>query len=163
MAARLSAEHRRYIGGETLVAVVINALLSLAFALLTSHGVAVVPLWGVHGMALDFAPQVFMVTFATTLAITLVARARVRSGKAAPLGRERGGLLAWGSRNAFLRAVIFGLTATLILAPISAGALYELGRDSLLSQQFIIMKVVYGALLAAVIAPSIARAALTLS
>jgi len=154
--ARLSEVHRRYVRRETVVGVVINTLLSVAFALAVSRGAPV----ALATAAIDFGPQVFMVTFATTLAITLIARKRLGAGAIPALPREQGGPLRWAPRNPLLRAVLFGALAAAVLAPLSAGLLLASGLDAVPATAFVLFKALYGALLSFAVAPAIVRAAL---
>ncbi len=158
----LSADHRKYIAGETAVSVIVNSVLSLLFALFASSGVERMPLLGPRGMAIDFVPQCFMITFATTVAVTLLTRKRLRAGKVAVLLRSGAGVLPDAPANAMVRGVLFGLVVAVVVAPLSAIALYGLGLQSLPVASFIAMKVAFGALLALIISPPIIRAALTL-
>jgi hypothetical protein len=156
----LTPEQRRYIVGETAVSVVINSLLSLGFALGVSHGLRSMPLWGVPGMAFDFIPQVFMITFATTLAVTLATRARLRRNRVSPICRPLAGALGRAPKLALVRALVFSAAAVLVVAPLSIAALRALGITSLAPVSFVAFKVIYGAALAATLAPFIAKAAL---
>lgn len=158
--ARLSPEHARYVAIETLVGVVINSVLSLGFTLLAIGGRGVVPWWGPGGVAFDFIPQVFMITLATTLATTLIARKRLKAGAVAPLTSADAGWLARAPANPFLRAVLFGLAVAIVLVPASLLALSASGSREMSALNLIMLKVVYGAVLAALLTPPIVRAAL---
>ena len=155
-----TAEQRRYVAFETALAVLINSLLSLVFGLALSQGVERVPVRGMHGAAMDFFPQVFMITFATTLVTTLLTRKRIRAGKVAAMRGGRAGLLKDAPRPALVRAVLLALVLALVLAPLSATVLYIGGFDSIPVSVFLVMKVVYGAVLASVIAPPVIRSAM---
>jgi hypothetical protein len=157
---KLSPEHARYVAIETIVGVVINSALSLGFTLLALGGRDVAPWWGPGGVAFDFIPQVFMITFATTLATTLLARQRLKAGAVAPLAAPDAGWLARAPANPLLRAVVFGLAVAVVLVPASLMALSASGATEISAPALIVLKVVYGAVLAAAIAPPIVRAAL---
>ncbi len=158
--AQLSAEHRKYVTGETVVSTVINTILSVVFAFLAAGGQDRVPLWGGRGMAVDFVPTVFMITLVTTIAVTLITRKRMRAGKVAPLPAGEGGPLAWAPRNAFARGFTYASLAAAVLVPLSIGVLHLLRVDELPLMTFVAFKAVYGAVLSLLITPPIVRAAL---
>lgn len=62
----------RHLVLQVAISMVINGGLSLMFGLLVVHGRTGRPLLGPGGIAFDFYPQVFMITFATVFAVTLV-------------------------------------------------------------------------------------------
>jgi len=156
----LTKEQQNYIVGETVVSVIINSLLSLAFALAVSHGVSAMRLWGVPGMAFDFVPQVFMITFATTLAVTLATRARLRKSRISPIEGPLPGPLGRAPKVAIIRALVFSTAAVVLIAPLSILVFGALQITALPTLTFVVFKVIYGAILAAMLAPFIARAAL---
>ena len=149
--------HKAYLVRETTISIVVNSVLSLVFALLVSHGKTVMPLWGASGMAFDFVPQLFMMTFATTLAVTLLTRMRLKTGKVASTGVRPPPL----PRNALLRAILLGLLAVLVLAPLSIAVLTVLRVTSAPPGAFLLGKVIYGAVVSILIAPPITLAALS--
>jgi hypothetical protein len=148
--------HRAYLARETAISTGVNSVLSLAFALLASHGRPALPLWGAGGMAVDFMPQLFMMTFATTVAVTLLTRMRLNTGKVASTGGRPPPL----PRNAVLRAILLGGLAVLVLAPLSIGVLALAGVSAAPTGAFILGKVIYGAVVSLLIAPPITLAAL---
>lgn len=152
-------DHRRYVARETAIGAVINGLLSFAFAVAVANGRDAIPLWGSRGIAVDFIPQVFMMMFAVTLAITLLTRKRISANQVQPL-RQGGSLAAKLPSNAFLRALVVGLSLALLLSPLSAGILHAAGVDELPARAFIYMKTIFGATVTACVAPGIVRAAL---
>lgn len=152
--------HRQYLLRETMVNIVIGTVLSIIFAYMVVHDKAALPLWGMGGIAFDFVPQTFMLTLATTLAITLITRKRVRLGSVPPMPVAEAGLLARLPHQALLRAVLVAVAITLILSPLASGVLHLLEITELSPQPFMVMKAVYGAALSLFIAPPIARAAL---
>jgi hypothetical protein len=154
--------HRRYIFRETAVSVAVNSLLSIVFALLATHGKAAVPLWGVRGMAVDFVPQTFMVSLATTIAVTIIARKRIRAGTVSPLPVDKGGPFVRMPRHPLGRALSIASIAAVVLSPLGAGVLDILEVTSLPTRSFVMMKALYGAALALLVSPPIVRAALAL-
>jgi len=159
---RLSPLHRRYILRESLLSLVINATLSVLFALLVIHGNLAIPLWGLGGMALDFVPQTFMISFATAIAVTLSSRKRLRAGAVKPLTQSEAGPFARLPQNVLVRALLIAATAAIVLSPMSAGALQAFEVTRLPANSFVVMKVLYGALVTLLIGPPVVRAALVL-
>lgn len=152
--------HGRYIARETGVGVAINTVISVIFALLAARGRLTVPLWSESGMALDFVPQTFMISFMTALVVTLMTRKRLKRGELPPLPAEDAGLLARMPQNAFTRAILIASLLTMVMVPLCVGILSLLRVTSLSFHTFIVMKAVYGAVLALLAAPPILRAAL---
>jgi hypothetical protein len=161
-ARRLSPLHRRYVLRETLLSLVINATLSVLFALLVAHGNLAIPLWGPGGMALDFVPQTFMISFATAIDVTLTSRQRLRAGAVKPLARSEAGPFARLPHNVLARALLIAATAAIVLSPISAGALQAFEVTRLPANSFVVMKVLYGAMVTLLIGPPVVRAAMVL-
>ncbi len=150
---------RTYVLRETATALVINSALSLAFAALVAHGRGVVPLWGPGGMAIDFGPQLFMMTFATTLAVTLITRQRLRTGKMTALsGGARVPLPV--PKVALIRAIAFAVLVAIVFWPPSLLAMSAAHVESMASPAFLVFKVIYGAVVSLIIAPPITLAAL---
>lgn len=156
----MSQVHRRYIARETGVGLVINTIVSVVFALLVARGRTAVPLWGTDGMALDFVPQTFMISFMTALVVTLMTRKRLRRGEMPPLEAAHAGLFARMPQNALTRATLIALLLTTVMTPLCVSILTLLSVTRLSFHAFIVMKAVYGAALALLAAPPILRAAL---
>jgi len=156
----LSGAHRKYIWAETMVGAVFNTVISIIFAFLVARGVDAVPLWGAMGMAVDFVPTVFMITLVTTLIVTLLARKRLAQGKAPALPRSLGGPLGWAPRAAVVRGLIYALLFTIVLVPLSIGALIALNATAMPVTTFVVFKALYGLMLSLLIGPPITRAAL---
>jgi hypothetical protein len=156
----MSQVHSRYITRETGVAVAINTMMSVVFAVLSARGRVAVPLWGESGMALDFVPQTFMISFMTALAATLMTRKRLKRGELPPLPAEHAGLLLRMPQKALVRATLIALLLTVVMVPLCVSILSLLSVTSLSFPMFIVMKVVYGAVLTLLAAPPILQAAL---
>ena len=60
----------RYILVETAISVAINAAISACFAFLVFGGRTGIALWGSGGLALDFAPQTFMIAMMSVVVPT---------------------------------------------------------------------------------------------
>ena len=149
----MSPEHRRYVEKETLIAVAINSALSALFAFIVFGGNGAAP---VGDVAFDAFPQSFMIALMTTLVPTAITRRRVRLGAVPPLTGRSPRL----PRNLLLRALLVAAAAALVggglhwlLLPQLAPPLWAFGA-------VLVYKIVYGALLALLLAPPILRAAL---
>ena len=162
MSASLTIENRKYIARETAISTVINVLLSLVFAAAVARGRTTIPLWGAQGIAVDFIPQTFMMMFAMTLVVTILARKRLRTAQIAPRPTKGGSLSARLPQNAVVRALVVGLVLASVMCPLCAGVLHILGIDGLSAGSFIAMKALYGAVVTLAVAPAIVSAALVL-
>jgi len=156
MPTPLGLEHARHLRRETLLGCVFNGVLSVVFAVLIFRGADLIPLWGPQGVAVDLVPTVFMITLVGNLIVTLLTRQRVRSG-AVPRLEATTRL----PRRALLRMLLLAVLATLVIVPISIGALVLLGIESMRFAPFVAFKVVYGAAVGALTAPLVIRAALS--
>jgi len=159
----LSDVHKKYVRAETLVGIGFNGILSVLFAWVPFHTVAVMPLWGEKGMALDFIPTVFMITLVQTIIITVITRNRVKAGRIAPLPQARAEypILRMLPHNVFLRALTLAFLLSLILVPLSIGALWVLGFEEIPFIPFVAFKVVYGVAVGMLSAPLSLLAALS--
>jgi len=145
-----------YIRRETLVSIVINTVLSLAFFVAVFGRGGAVPVWGVGHYVFDFGPQAFMIALMATLVPGALAARALRAGRVVPwVGRSRlpGSLL--------LRALLLaGLSAT--LAVTGAGvALRALGAVALPYAPALAVKLVFAVVLATIVTPAGLRAALS--
>ncbi len=158
----LSAVHKRYVKAETAVGIGFNGVLSVVFGL-PFYSVASIPLWGSQGMALDLVPTVFMITLVQTIIITLITRKRVQAGTVAPLPEPRAAYSALKllPQNVLARAFALALAVSLILVPLSVGAMAALGVDGITFAPFISFKVVYGVAVGMLSAPLSLLAALS--
>ncbi len=150
----LSAGHKRYVKAETAIGIGFNGVLSVLFGL-PFYSVPSIPLWGNQGMALDLVPTVFMITLVQTIIITLITRKRIKSGAATPLPQPRAAypVLNLLPQNVVARAVLMAFVLSLILVPLTIGAMVILGVDGIAFAPFISFKVVYGVAVGMLSAP----------
>lgn len=148
--------HTRYVRNETLIAMLINSLLSAIFTLLVFGRREAIALWDVDGLALDFVPQTFLITLMTVVAATLLTRKRVHQQTIERLSGPPPRLPS----NALLRALLFAITATVVFGGLATGVLALVWNGSASFAAIIIPKIFYGALIAALVAPIALRAAL---
>ena len=115
---------------ETAISVLINCVMTAAFYFLVFHGVEPVPIWGLGNFAFDFAPQTFMKPDGPTR--TQIAR----------------------------RAFLFALIAVAVGILASSALLWVSGLDLMPFRAGMIIKLVYGASLAAIVTPTFLRSQL---
>lgn len=154
--------HRRYLAVETATSVVLNIVVSAAFAWIPFHGADNVPLWGPRGIAVDLVPTTFMITLMVSIALTLITRRRVRTGQVAGLNPAVVGFsgFRWLPRQVVWRALALATALTAILVPAFV-ALFVVAHVELLPfDAFFVFKLIYGGLLAVVVTPVILLAAL---
>ena len=147
-----------YLIRETLVSVVINTALSLAFFLLVFGRRDPVTVWGVGNYVFDFIPQSFMIALMSTLVPGLLAIRRRRAGLV-----ERTAPPKWLPRRLVPRALVAGLLAAVIGTGVVAILLGALGLQTLEWTLALAFKLAYGGTLAAVVTPPTLRAALAQS
>lgn len=148
--------HASYVRRETFVAVLINSVLSAVFTFLVFGRRDGIALWGLDGLALDFVPQTFIITLATVVAATVLTRKRVRARGIERLAEVPTRLPS----NVVVRAVLLAALATLLLggaATVVSALMWE-GPVGFIA--ILVPKIVYGAAVAAIVAPFALRAAL---
>jgi hypothetical protein len=146
---------RRYVVIETLISMVVNATFSAGFTLLVFGGRAEIGLWGLDGLALDFAPQTFVIAMMSVLAPTALTRRRVRLGALEP-----GSGASRLPRNLFVRALAVALPATFLLGAAATALLAATWTGPLTFGAVLPLKIIYGALVALAVTPPALRAAL---
>lgn len=151
----MSPVHARYIRIETIVAMVLNAVVGALFVWLMFGGRSMIGLWGQDGLAFDLLPTVFMITLMTCIALTLITRARMRKGAVPPMtGPSRSPHLLP------LRAVLFALTAVVVIVPASVLLLWAVWTGPWSFGAVMAFKIAFSVLLGLIVTPPILRAAL---
>jgi hypothetical protein len=150
--------HSRYVLIETLISVAINILISALFMFLVFGSMRSIELWGVHGLALDFVPQTFMITLMSVLVPSWLTRRRMRSGRITMLVKRARGR---PPRNIFVRAVVIGVVLTVLLGGCALLVTAELWRVPEPFWHVLPFKLAYGALVAAIATPLGLRATLS--
>ena len=140
---------------EAAISIVPNALVSALFVWLIFRGVDAIPLWGMNGVAFDLVPTTFMLTLMTTIALTLIVRARRRKGlPAAAPGALR------LPHNLLPRAISLALLLCLLFVPASV-LLLKLGWSGDWSyDRMMVFKIAYGVAVGLVATPLVVLAAL---
>lgn len=146
---------RRYLLVETSISMLVNALFSAGFTFLVFGGRGEIGLWGPAGLALDFAPQTFVIAMMSVLVPTALTRRRIRSGALAP-GRRAPSRLPG---NLLVRALLVASGATLLLGGAATAVLAASWSGPLTFGAVLSLKIVYGALVALAVTPLALRAA----
>ncbi len=159
---QLTDAERQFVRNETIVSIVLNALVSAVFVWLLFRGKSEVGLWGMDGLAFDLLPTTFMITFMMTLGLSLVIRRRVGRGSAPRLGWVRAEhpwlrfLPAW----LLPRALLLAAGMMVLFVPATVGLLIAAGWHPMAIGHVYLFKVIYGALMGLVATPVILLAAL---
>lgn len=135
----------RYVRRETAVSVAINGALSAGITWLVLGGLGAIPLWGFGNFVLDFVPQSFMIGLMGALVPGLLAR------RAAGGGGATGAIVA--------RALTFGIFAAAAGTTLAAGIATLGGAGTIGFAAALVIKIVYGCLLALIVTPRAVRAA----
>ncbi len=144
-----------YVRRETMISIIINVALSLAFFLLLFGGSEPVRVWGIANYAFDFVPQSFMIALMSVLVPGLLATRRRKAGLVERVERH-----PWLPQQLARRAVLVALLAVLFGAGIVILVLFAARVDTLGWKPALAFKLAYGGALAAVVTPPTLRAAL---
>jgi hypothetical protein len=144
-----------YVRRETLVSILINGVLSLVFFLIVFGTATTVPSRGLHGLAVDFIPQSFMIALMSTLVPGALTLRRVRVGTL-----PRSSLPTRLPARLVPRALLVAVLAVLIGAGIAGAVVWFTAPDTIGWLPALLIKLAYGGLLAAVTTPPGLRAAL---
>jgi hypothetical protein len=146
----------RYVRRATITSVMVSAALTILLFFLVFGGMDHVPIWGAGGWVFDFVPQSFMIALMSTLVPGLLARQQIRAGAVAAMPGE-----TRLPRNLLARALVLA-GAGAVFGPAVVGSIAAaVQQPTLAFAVALILKVAYGAVLAAVITPLGLRAALT--
>ncbi|NML05871.1 hypothetical protein [Sphingomonas sp. G-3-2-10] len=128
---------------ETAISIAINAVLSVAFALLVFGGRESIDL-AARDVLFDMAPQSFMVAFMGTLVPGLLTRKRLAAGRIA----------GFGERVVPGRPVLRAFATAVAAAAAGTGLIALVQPDmSVALPVFVAAKAVYGGVLAAIVTP----------
>jgi hypothetical protein len=157
------AAHRQFLVAEQCIgAALFNLALNAAIAWGMYRHLEVVPLWGQESIAGDTIGTCFFLPFFTALIVTRLAAGRVRDGKLPAVERSREsypglGRLPTGTLG---RAVALGLSCAVVFGPAALLTLWALEVGSLPFWPFVSFKAAFAAVLAALVTPAIALAAI---
>ena len=143
----------KYLAVETAISIAINAAISIGFVWLVFHGHDPVPTSGPGSLVRDAAPQTFMITLMSTLVPSLITRQRMRSGHLDAWHRSQPGANPSPTSKILLRALTLAIAAGVLGLVLSAAILPYLFPGGLPYDRVLVLKAVYGALVALVITP----------
>jgi hypothetical protein len=154
---KLMLAHRSFFIRETVIAMVINALMCFAMTFVAFRSQTQIILWGSGGLFLDLIPTIFMPIFCMAVIITPTLRKRIEKGTAprAPWQRRDHALLRLLPVASIFRAVIIGLCGLFLLLPITTGLLSLFKIFPLSLNEVLVFKICFGALMGVLITPFI--------
>ena len=157
----MSPRHRQYLLLEQGIGSgVFNLLLNAAIAWLVFHGATAVPLWGQQSIGGDTIITAFMLPFLTTLIASRVVRRHVRKGSVPAFAWNGSWLGAWVPSGLTLRGALLGIVGVVVAGIPTMQALGALGVGEMSFGGFVAFKALFAAVLATIVTPFIARAAL---
>jgi hypothetical protein len=157
----MSPRHRQYLMLEQGVgAGIFNLLLNGAIAWLVFRGATTVPLWGQQSIGGDTIITAFMLPFLTTLIASRVVRGHVRKGSVPAFAWNGSRLAAWMPSGLTLRGALLGAVGVVVAGIPTTHLLARLGIVEMTFGGFVVFKALFAAVLATIVTPLIARAAL---
>lgn len=159
----LAPPHRTYaLRDQGIGAAVFNLLINGVIAYLMFRSLAAVPLWGAQGIAGDTIGTGFFLPFMTCLIVTPLTWRQVRRGAlpAPSWTRVDHPMLARLPSRPAARGALLGLLGAVIAAPPAVLGLVVMGVDELDLWSFVAFKAIFSAILAAMVSPVIALAAI---
>ena len=141
---------RAYVVKETAISVVINVLFSAGFMFLAFGRARFISLWGVHGLAVDFIPQTFMIIAMSILVPSLLARSRIQSGRISGALRKSAHPLL---RTLGLRTLLMAVGLTIVIGGAAVLLLSFIWPGPSVFWTVFPYKLAYGAIVAAIATP----------
>lgn len=151
------SHHRSYILRETVISVVINILIGVAFFVSKFHGQSQVALWGAGGIVVDTLPQGFMVALMSVLPPSIITRSRIMGSK---LVTRSGNSWVPPLRSILARALLTAIVGMICLTASVAMLSALSGAASMSFALGLVLKPLAGGVEAAVITPFAIRALL---
>jgi hypothetical protein len=148
----------RYIAIETIISILINVIISALFMLAVFGRSEHIDLWGLHGLALDFVPQTFMITLMSVLVPTALTRRRLRERRI--VGYASTQSARWPS-SMWVRALLIAVALTVMLGGAALWILTASWNGPLSYWRAFPLKLLYGALVALIATPLGLRIALS--
>jgi hypothetical protein len=158
----MQTNRERYLFVEQPIgAFVVNFALNALIAWGVFRGATRVPLWGDTSVAGDTIATSCILPFLSVLIATPLVRRDARLGKISPPGLpDRGRLVQWLPRRLVPRALVLALMGLVVVGPLVVLGLWLADVTEVAMPRFIWVKAAYAAALGALLAPTIARAAL---
>ena len=157
----LTPKQKRFVGIQTIGAVVVNGLTGALFAWLLIHADGE-SLWGKEGLMSDIWATTFLTGWIMSIIMSAVIREQVRSGKVevTPWDWSKHPILRFLPRARGRRNLLIGFATAIVFSPPLMGLVYLLGIDPWSFTMLFIAKVIYAMFLGIVLGPIIATAAI---
>jgi hypothetical protein len=155
----LSEAQRKYLIHEQIIgAAIVNGLLNGLLGWLAFRKHPAVPMLGESSIVNDTIGTAVLLPLFVCLIATPLIRKAVKAGKVAPLtaASEARSMVLWLPANPFLRGLVLALGALASCATVLLGLLALLGVQQMSVSGFVIVKMLYSAILAALVSPIIA-------
>ena len=145
---------RQYFVYQTLGSIAVNGVLNAGFALLKRR-MAVVPLWGASGIAVDTLQTTFMLAALTVVFGTLSIRHDFKAGRfqMTDWTPQTHRVLNLFSYSIVSRALVFGPLFTVLLVPPTLGIFVVAHLDELRFWPFFAFKILYAVVLGMAVTP----------
>src|SRR3984957_15042940 len=157
----LTSKQKRFVGVQTIGAIVVNGLSAALFAWLLVHAEGE-SLWGKMGLMSDIWATTFLTGWIMAMIMSAVIRKYVRSGKVevTPWDWSKHPTLRFLPHERGRRNLLIGFAAAIIFGPPLMALVYLLGIDPWSFTMVLIAKVIYGMFLGIVLGPIIATPAI---
>ena len=149
---------RRYIAVETAISLGLNIAFSALFFFIVFGRSDHIDLWGTHGFALDYFPQTFMIALMSVIVPTILTRKRVKGGR---VMRRESSMSARLPKNVILRAIMLACLACVTLAAVAVWITASFWSVEPAHSNLLLLKLAYGAAVAAILTPIALVAALS--
>ena len=157
----MSPRQRRYLLLEQGVgAGIVNFVLNAAIAWLMFRAATTVPMWGQQSVGGDTIATAFLLPFLTTLIVSRIVRGHVRRGHVTAFAWHGSRLGDWMPAGLGRRGAVLGLLAVVTVGVPATALLAGMGVVEMSVGGFVAFKALFGAALATIVTPLIARAAL---
>lgn len=151
----LAPQHLAYIRRETMVSMLINAVLTALFFWVVFGEFEMVPVWGIGYWVFDFLPQSFLIGLMSSFVPGLLTRKRMKDGALPPSGE-----IVRLPNSLPLRSLLFGIGSAIIGTIAVAVITWVSGASSIASTLALCLKIAYAAALSGVVTPIGLRATL---
>ena len=161
---RMKPVFETYMRGEIGANVVVNSLINVLIIWFTKKDSRILYTEGEEGYGIDIIVTCFLLFFLMSLVVLAIQRSRVKSGKAPDFNWEKSlrlhRILARFPRSVWLSALLFGVLALFIYAPVTLVALGAVGVTEFTPLNYTIFKGIWVAVMVWIAIPSILRVGL---
>lgn len=150
-----ASDVQSYIRRETMVGIVVSLVLSPTVYLAGFYGQDPVQLWGAGNWLFDFLPQSFMIALMASLAPGAITLRRIARGSVMTVAGT-----SMLPRGLVARSLVLAVLSAAIGSGFFAAICLGFGLETLAATPALLVKTIYGGLLAAVVTPLGLRATL---